>query len=218
MHLTHFKLYARHGVPDSIILDVLNALRSAPLEVLVLEGIAQGSLATVDRIAEHFPNLLGLTLMRREDERQHENKLATLPHFSWQYASRFSAFRRLQHFGWNFQINDLECTPCSVIACKEGLFAYTSTFEGVYNVEESTRDNHDCLALPFATYCPTLQTFVIICHSKPPEARRISRRSNGATKIERPTESPFAWNPWNILDKWNLFHWTLGWPTIIPPN
>jgi hypothetical protein len=218
MHLTHFKLYARHGVPDSIILDVLDALRSAPLEVLVLEGIAQGSLATIDRIAEHFPNLLGLTLVRREDERPHENKLATLPHFSWEYASRFSAFKRLEYFGWNFQIGKLVRTPY-----EGGFVEHAPRFRGPCNVDDSTfvQDNYqfvdsrDCLVLRFAKLCPKLQTLVMY-RSGPPEARRISRGSDGVIEVER-LASPFAWNPWNI-NEWNPFHWTLGWPTIIPPS
>ena len=221
IHLTHFKLYVRAGVPDTIILDMLHALRIAPLEVLVLEGIAQGNLAIIDHIAEHFPQLLGLTLLRQEDEHQHEGKLAAWPHFSWEFASRFSAFERLQHFGCNFQTNRLERPLNSMIPCEDGLLEPTSIFTKIYNVESDQdnlhfEDNQNCLLLPFASHCKTLRTFVILSRSGSPEAHRISRGSDGAIIIKRST-SLSAWNQWNI-DEWNPFHWTLGWPTIIPPS
>ena len=214
IHLTHFKLYARDGVPDTVILDMLYTLRIAPLEVLVLEGIAQGSLAIIDHISRDFPNLLGLTLIRREDEHQHENKQATWPHFSWEYASLFSTFNRLRHFAWNFRINMLECSPHGIVPREDGSLEPTPSFKRIYKVGGDSlvqdylhiEDNYDRLLLPFAVHCTTLRTLVIMHCSGFPEARRISRGSDSAIVVER-SPSLSAWNSWNI-DEWNPFHWT----------
>jgi hypothetical protein len=220
--LTHFKLYARDGVPDGLILDVLHALRIARLEVLVLDGIAQGSLVIIDHIAGDFPNLLGLTLIGREDEHQHANKLATWPHLSWEYASSFSTFKRLRHFAWNFRINTLGGSPHGTVR-EDGSLGPTPSLKSTYNVGGNslvqdyphTENSCDHILLPFAIHCTTLRTFVIVCRSGFPEVRQISRGSGGAIVVER-SASLSARNSWNI-DEWNPFHWALGWPSIIHP-
>jgi hypothetical protein len=103
LKLTHFKVCTRLGVPDSILVDLLNTLRFSPnLQVLVLEGLALRDIGPeiIDLITVSCPNMLGLTLVRRHNEWQHETKLAAWPHTSGEYASHFIAFSRLRFFTW----------------------------------------------------------------------------------------------------------------------
>jgi hypothetical protein len=93
LRLTHFKLHMDWGVSDSEIMGLLIALQTAPLEVLVLEGLAQAEFSIFERIVSLFPDLLALTLVRRQNSNQHQNKLAPWPHSSWKYASCFRGFQ-----------------------------------------------------------------------------------------------------------------------------
>lgn len=80
-------------------------MHTAPLEVLVLEGI--------NEIATTFSNLLGLTLIIRANDRQKENKSVT-----WPRASAVSL--RLRHFGWNFCIDVMQCVPSGLVLLEIG--------------------------------------------------------------------------------------------------
>ncbi|KAF9261901.1 hypothetical protein L218DRAFT_1001212 [Marasmius fiardii PR-910] len=63
--LTHLKLRSNRPLADHFMIPLLESLHStrAPLEVLVFEGIKEGSLTLIERIAQLFPDLLGLTLI-----------------------------------------------------------------------------------------------------------------------------------------------------------
>ncbi|KAF8993303.1 hypothetical protein BDQ17DRAFT_1431802 [Cyathus striatus] len=121
--LTHFKLSARISLDDVFLFQLLNALASAPLQVLVLDGINEGSFELIDVIATSCPQLLGLTLNRRENILQRKCNFATWPHSSWEYAPHFSGFQRLEHFTWNFRVNKREITPASLLYFEEGFLS-----------------------------------------------------------------------------------------------
>jgi hypothetical protein len=79
--LTHFKLFSKFNLPKSDAASLLRAMRTAPLEVLALEGLKYsfGSPTFINEIATTFPNLHGLTLIIRANDRQKENKSVTWP-------------------------------------------------------------------------------------------------------------------------------------------
>ncbi|EDR05268.1 uncharacterized protein LACBIDRAFT_329987 [Laccaria bicolor S238N-H82] len=98
--------------------SLLRVMHTAPLEVLVLEGI--------NEIATTFSNLLGLTLIIRANDRQKENKSVT-----WPRASAVSL--RLRHFGWNFCIDVMQCVPSGLVLLEIG-------FATIEEVQANLRD------------------------------------------------------------------------------
>ncbi|PPQ92181.1 hypothetical protein CVT25_008955 [Psilocybe cyanescens] len=130
--MTHFKLHMDWGVPDADIIALLSALHTAhaPLEVLVLEGLSDAAFPLFDAIAALFPDLLALTLVRRQNASQHQNKLADWPCMSWEYAQRMRGFRRLRHFCWNFRTEYWDATP-------RALLGFESDFGGAGAVSNS---------------------------------------------------------------------------------
>jgi hypothetical protein len=183
-NLTHFKVQISFGITDAELFHLLDGLRSAPnLQVLVLEGLLDADLAIIDYIAEACPNLLGLTIIRRENDRQHETKFIKWPHPSADYALRFSSFSKLRYFAWNSRISLLEYTPAIMIQFENG-FPDLSTKEGWEELEETAdsvyfADAHLTAAL-FSAHCPTLTTFAF-AERMPYIACTISRNAEGRT-------------------------------------
>ncbi|KAF9461867.1 hypothetical protein BDZ94DRAFT_1310219 [Collybia nuda] len=102
LHITHFKLHTMYGVRDAEILFLLRAIQNAPIEVLVLEGLAEAEPALFSRIGECFEStLVALTLIRRASIRQVGDREITWPRPTWKYAPHLSRLTKLQHFDWN---------------------------------------------------------------------------------------------------------------------
>ncbi|KAF9011961.1 hypothetical protein BDQ17DRAFT_1321942 [Cyathus striatus] len=116
LRLTHFKLHSSWGISDASILSLLRSLEAAPLEVLVIEGLANAEFALFDCISVLFPQLVALTLARRQNSYQLENRAVAWPHASWEYAQRLKTFRRLRHFCWNFFTVYYDATPAPLLA------------------------------------------------------------------------------------------------------
>ncbi|KAF8993312.1 hypothetical protein BDQ17DRAFT_1368524 [Cyathus striatus] len=149
LQLTHLKISTMLWLDDAFLFPLINALQSAPLQVLVLDGIKEGSFELFDRIAESCSQLLRLTTMRRENSSQRRCKLATWPHASWEYAPHFAAFQRLEHFSWNFRVGAVfDSTPAAMRYFEEG------------PIRDYYLDAH-YIAYPFAACCPTLKSFAI---------------------------------------------------------
>ncbi|KAF4613181.1 hypothetical protein D9613_011123 [Agrocybe pediades] len=183
LHMTHFKLHMDWGVPDPEALDILRAIHLAPLEVLVLEGLADAEFELFDRIAEQFPELIALTLVRRQNRNQHQNKLALWPRPSWEYAQHVRAFKKLKHFCWNFLTEYWDATPVALLAFEADFRTASSSSAGSSSSSASSSssslgaaatidlskteevpyflDSH-WLALPFVAHCPTLETFSLM--------------------------------------------------------
>ena len=68
-HTPH-EVEVERGISD---FQILETFRSAPLEVLSIEGALKADLPLFDWIAQHFSHLLGLTVMRRSSNRQSYN-------------------------------------------------------------------------------------------------------------------------------------------------
>jgi hypothetical protein len=143
--LTHFKLHIQWGISDADVLSLLHALHHAPLEVLVLEGLAEAEFVIFKCIASQYPDLLALTLVRRQNPNQHLNKLVVWPHASWEYASCLRGFKKLRHFCWNFF---WDATPRLLLAFEEGFPSEsektrTTVSTTTYNEQNSNCDTSD---------------------------------------------------------------------------
>ncbi|KAG6820864.1 hypothetical protein H0H93_010691 [Arthromyces matolae] len=99
--ITHFKLQTEYPISDTEIESYLEALGTTPLKVLSIEGALHADLSLFDWIANHFPNLQGLTVLRRESTRSRDTKPIIWPLPTWMYAQCLSAFPKLEYFGWN---------------------------------------------------------------------------------------------------------------------
>ncbi|KAL0567373.1 hypothetical protein V5O48_014621 [Marasmius crinis-equi] len=159
--LTHLKLRTSHSLPDNRAIALLESLQSAPLEVLVLDGIREGSLTLLERIAQLFPDLLGLTLiLRRSSGTSLRTKARPWPYASWEYASRLRGFRELEYFTWNFRSPGEGVTPFALLGFEAA--AEGASWEWPSDVDdEFDPEDHSSIAILFACHCPTLEIFVL---------------------------------------------------------
>ena len=225
--LTHFKLHMQWGIPDSDILSLLLSLRHAPLEVLVLEGLAEAEFVIFKCIASQYPDLTALTLVRRQNPSQHQNKLVVWPHASWEYASCLRGFRGLRHFCWNFLTEYWDATPRLLLAFEEGFSSGSEKTTSMVTTMLSEQNNNSSdvsddlpyfldshwMALPFAAYCPTLHTFSLMDHS----VDMVCLITRGS-KTGRITLTP-KYIPIHSFDSWNIQQWnttSLHWPILLP--
>ncbi|KAF9045566.1 hypothetical protein BJ165DRAFT_1404729 [Panaeolus papilionaceus] len=119
LHLTHFKLHLDWCIPDAEILALLAPLRREPLKVLVIEGLEDAGFSLFDGISEWFgKELIALTLVRRQNRNQHQNRRAFWPQTSWEYAQECfgpKKFSKLRHFCWNFWTEYWDATPSALV-------------------------------------------------------------------------------------------------------
>ncbi|KAF8999421.1 hypothetical protein BDQ17DRAFT_1360993 [Cyathus striatus] len=216
--LTHLKMSAATGLEERFIFQLVDALESAPLQVLVLEGIKEGSFELFDRIAAKCPHLLGLTVIRRENVLQKDTKLATWPHASYEYAPHFSAFQRLEHFSWNFRVSDLDQTPAAMQYFEEGFISEDEVFRRHLSGEFTEDDDYffDAyyVAYPFAAHCRTLKSFAIVSGRMLDNFCYIKRKANGLFELAG-VDMLRSLNS-GLLDKWDVPPLYLHWPYIIP--
>lgn len=213
LRLTHFKIYTTWCASDDLVFQVLDALRSAPLRVLVFEGIAEARLALFDHIAGLFPDLVALTVIRHPNNvRQRSARMVPWPYTSGEYARSFTAFTRLEHFAWNFRLDYLDSSPSLLLRFEEESLPGPPADHGAREKESDILfdDNH-LLALPFAAHCPSLRTFAVFHRASPLMACRITRSQTGAISLD--PAGLFSFNPWGI-DRWNPD--TKPWPLVLP--
>ena len=232
--LTHFKLHMQWGIPDSDILSLLLALRRAPLEVLVLEGLAEAEFVIFKYIASQYPDLTALTLVRRQNPSQHQNKLVVWPHASWEYASCLRGFKGLRHFCWNFLTEYWDATPRLLLTFEEGFPSgseKTTTGTAVFT-EQNKNNNCDAsddlpyfldshwMAFPFAAHCPNLHTFSLMDHSVDMVCLITRGSSTGRTTLT-PKYIPIHSFDSRNIQQWNTssFHWPILLPVTVgcPP-
>lgn len=220
-HLTHFKLHMDWGISDAEALALLLALHAAPLEVLVLEGLAEAECALFEQIAYQYPILLSLTVVRRQNSSQHSNKFSTWPHASWEYAPCFRCFRALRHFCWNFRTEYWDATPSALLAFESDFAPPVVAVPygpGLVEVDLTVGvpsyflDTH-WMALPFAAHCPALQSFSLMDRTVDMVCQIARHPMTGATSLTPkyyPTHSFVSWN----VEQWN----TTGahWPPLLP--
>ncbi|EJD42212.1 hypothetical protein AURDEDRAFT_186185 [Auricularia subglabra TFB-10046 SS5] len=179
LSITHLRLAFTYGIDDVIAAEIVERLHagSSPLAILILDGLAlPGPPTLIDLIAQHFPDLDGLTLTRRANERQRELKQCFWPLPTYEYAARLSTFRKLRYFGANFSYNsdalwpdvrNIFDTPVSDDMDQEDVDEWHET-DGA---DASEILYHQALARPFAAHCPSLEFFALpatmyYCHIK----------------------------------------------------
>lgn len=211
LRLTHFKLIVNYFLWDVWTAQIIRALQTAPLQVLVLEGIHRDSAypRLIEDIAIQFPDLIGLTLVMRDSDRQTQNKPATWPCSSWEYAPSLARFNHLEHFGWNFLINEDDVSTRTLLLFENGFIA-DDDWERAR--EEDTamgydRDDH-CAVLPFATACSTLNSFGLL-KGNHFSLYQITREVNGPVNIEW----EFCWGS-KVIQRWVPDPFVGGWPYI----
>ena len=228
--LTHFKLHMQWGISDSDLLSLLHALSRAPLEVLVLEGLAEAEFVIFKCIASQYPDLKALTLVRRQNPNQHLNKLVVWPHASWEYASCLRGFKNLRHFCWNFLTEYWDATPRLLLAFEEGFPSESEKTAMATTMLSEQNNNNNCdtsddlpyfldshwMALPFAAYCPTLHTFSLMDHSVDMVCLITRGAKTGRTTLTPKYIPIHSFDSWNI-QQWNTssFHWPILSPTMV---
>lgn len=159
LRVTHFKLRSPWSIDPDPIMSLLRVLHtaSAPIRVLVLDGIAKAPVDLFIAIAQLLPQLEGLTLIRRDTERQSKKRLCRWDCPTYEYAACLRALPRLRYFGANFYWDILELSPI-----------VTRLFESDFDASKPEPLTDDymsdprSMALPFAASCPTLESFVIV--------------------------------------------------------
>ncbi|TFK65186.1 hypothetical protein BDN72DRAFT_845837 [Pluteus cervinus] len=221
--LTHLKVHSRLGMDDADIIDLLSTIERSPLQVLIIDGLADGSLFLVDIISLKLPSLLGLTLYRRHSDRQGTTSLSEWPHPTYEYADRLSGFTKLQHFAWNCKTGyETEYTTKSLLHFEEGEFPPPPDsalgVDAEYHDEwrnDHTADEDHVLALPFAAACPTLQSFAVGSH---PYREKVScqiKRVEGKEEFVVEPER-ISWVTGGIYKKWDVMvaDGNVGWTEV----
>ncbi|KAJ8087566.1 hypothetical protein PM082_006397 [Marasmius tenuissimus] len=220
--LTHVKLTMHSPLPEGLALVLLGSLRSAPLQVLVLERIKRGSLLLIERIVQFFPDLVGLTLTQREGRlpRFPTNQLVLWPHPTGEYAHRFQGFRRLRYFGWNIHIPTYEYAPSAMLRWEAAIAndavadspSAVAVASGHENDEDEFEELGTTVARVFGCYCPTLEVMVV--EGRISDVYSIDRGDGGKVKATMNLCSDGR-NVWN-LDEWNPGGYHRGWKHVAP--
>jgi hypothetical protein len=218
LRLTHFKLHASSGVTDADLSDLLVSLHGLPLQVLVLDGLADGQLTLFNGIAELFPSLIALTVLRRASNRQRKTRLSPWPHASWEYARCLAPLQNLRHFAWNMDYEYFPSTPHGLLQFEEGFPTKEIPFLGrAQEAEEDFFGIDYWTALPFAAYCPSLQTYTITECVVNVTTCRISKAPDGRI-ISEPPKTLWSGQDSRDVDHWNPRGYDARWKDILPDS
>ncbi|KZV80784.1 hypothetical protein EXIGLDRAFT_845269 [Exidia glandulosa HHB12029] len=198
--VTHLKLKSAWSIPEDDILVLLRVLHAggSPLTVLALDGIYPLTTVLFDGLVRLFPNLVALTVIRRDGFRQHQAKFCTWDRPVYEYAACLRPLTRLRHFAANFR-HDLR-TPLSPFAMRhlETNFAYQNTWD-VPDSADYMSDTTQSMVLPFAASCPSLESFHLTASCSMYEYN-IRRLPGGGFELKENshfggiTDNP-EWNP-----------------------
>lgn len=154
LYLTNLIIHAYDPLDRDFLFNLIDALRTAPLRHLVLDGIRYAGLALLDQMQSAFPELASLTLKYRVSPGC--SMLAPLtklwPHATWEYARALSRFSRLTHFGWNYDTDTLVYSH-GLLVLENGRAIHDDEWHDDEDFEE------DLQPLTFANICSGLQTF-----------------------------------------------------------
>ncbi|KAG5653119.1 hypothetical protein H0H81_002186 [Sphagnurus paluster] len=207
--LTHLKIHTGPGIPDLYVLRLLRAFRTAPVSVLSLDGLADAQPTLLTSLSTAFPGLIGLTLFRRESNRQRRSRGgARWPYPDWEYAPHMAGFTRLRHFGWNSTYRPFYPSTYVLRQFEEGFIA-DDDFEGW----KAAGDNEcfsdgDWTPRMFAIQCLELCTFSytnwfqVVYVSRTLLGIEVGRKQLGVGRYDR-----HLWDP-SDLDN--------GWPDVVP--
>ena len=169
LRLTHFKIAQRphYVLQQQDLLDLVSALRGAPLEVITMSGLAYVGEGLFAALAEAVPDISALTLAYRQNAGQDCRKPSRWPETSYQYASYLAALPRLRTFAWNFDLEPLpSCFPSDLPileGCPVDPAAYSDDPEDDTFAESSMwLQEWECLAKLFSAHVPSLQSLVFL--------------------------------------------------------
>jgi hypothetical protein len=184
--LTHLELFAPYGISPDLVSDLLQALQLAPdLETILLGSVIRAPPSLINEIAIACPQLRSLELLYGDVSENRQPVATEWPGSSWEYADSLSAFRRLEHFTWNFLTPRISFSPACMIFLEEGNFVDMSSAEYWQTRDNDYWDDGHLLAAPFAALCPTLQTFTVVNRSFPDLKCEFQRTSTGRVNIKR---------------------------------
>lgn len=179
LNLTHLWLSTVEGGISPDLMDlILDTLQSAPMQILVLNGVHSVPPSLFDDIANAFPGLRGLTVEYREGPQQDGSKLRIWPLPSYEYAPHLRDFHRLEFFGWNFKVSKREPNFHHTLCGFESGFRPDHEVDA--QVEESLAD-WESIARVLAAYCKTL-THVVFDPVQGPECT-IAHSSSGSIVV-----------------------------------
>ncbi|TFK56595.1 hypothetical protein OE88DRAFT_1803274 [Heliocybe sulcata] len=214
IRLTHVKVDSQWPINRNELFELIDALEGAPLKVLALCGIRYAGRDLIERIAEVFPELEGLTLIhRRKRDKSDEDRLAIWPHASWEYGPAFSGFHCLEHIGMNLY------TPTITDYVDSGLMVRMENDEededGRDEVYLSEDLDNETVVRVFATCCHTLKSFTFYNRMSLQPTYLISRRPDGApvVKPEEGYPSLFRSIPGQYCPATSLLR---TWPSFFP--
>jgi len=215
IRITHFSLRTKWTFNEAEIATLANALSYGPdLEVCIFDGV-RSELATtvlIDLVARFLPNVLGLTIQVKDDERFPKSGWRAWPSAMWQYGSHFTSFSRLQYFGWNNRF-EAEILPNQMVFLEEG---YPD--EGDWNqwklLKQADDDSflHDIerTGAVFAAYCPSLKYFVQVQDNYPSYVCLVEENAGSRVVIGHwsgdialQEHDLKKWNTSMILDSWS---------------
>lgn len=155
--LTHLAIAAYDPFDEEFLRELINVLRPAPLQQLVLDGVHYADLELFHSIRAAFPELTTLTIKHRGGTRENGRSDSTSwPRATWEYAHAVSLFPNLTHFGWNYHLERLIYSR-TLLRLEEG---YDSDEEDFYQCDDEDYEKNVLISL-FAHACPRLQTFSI---------------------------------------------------------
>lgn len=211
LRLTHLKLATAYSVADREVCDFLRVLRhgNAPLRVLVLDGVEKGELQLFEVIAGLFPALEGLTVVRRASNRQMRSKLVEWDRPTHEYAAQLRELTKLRHFGANFFCHWSTTSPCALERLLELQQADPNVADSRpgdpdFRLEPLYfMDDGPAIALPFAAYCPSLETFTITSVDST-SYYRVDRSAAGGVRVEEIHSADFEqWDPLDPSQTWD---------------
>ena len=152
--LTHLKIGFDGGISRDQIFYLLHALNGCCVEHFILDGIRYAEPDLLDWIAQVLPELRELFLMYRSCDIQYRAQFIDWPRPSWEYASHFVHFKKLQYFAWNYR-DPVSFGSVSLLYFEQNDFTNPVSDEHVMWLG-------DCiLAKAFWSYCPTLEYYMI---------------------------------------------------------
>ncbi|KAL6310245.1 hypothetical protein BKA93DRAFT_820694 [Sparassis latifolia] len=181
LRLTHFKIGALWMNRDDV-LQMIDRLRTAPLQTLALEGLRSVDRELFHRLAGAFSGLRSLTLVYRDSVRQWENRAAVWPGTTWEYAPLLAGFPNLRYFGWNFRLNSLWTGTTHYLERMEAGYPEDPDDLDGMRLDYSDCELWQCLPRLFLAYCPQLEHLAFLSQSLPQTCFDIDR-DKGSIRI-----------------------------------
>lgn len=214
LRLTHLKLELRRGLDEEETRIIISALHGAPMQHLVLDGLAYAEPELFDLISDAFSHLRVLTLYYRESNRQIEGKEALWPHASWEYAPRFANFTQLRHFRWNWRLDEWTPSPSAMLLFETD---FPERWQEVAECAlECFTDEWESISRLFGVHCPTLESLEFQYNHTSSE-RYVLRHDHAGEGVQ--------------VKEWNFFtrpegltmldfepYQCSGWPEFSPPH